>query len=426
MMRILFTGLLSLFFSPLFTQVDKLSLNECYAWAKEADPRLRNSAALAQLSQLTLDNLEATRLPSLQLSGQASYQSDVVALPLEAPGLSVPQLPFERFHLTLDANYALYDGGRTDAQRNRTSAQLRTDQQQLEVHLYQLRQQVDQFYFGVLQARQRQATLQAARDNLQQRIEQLEAALKYGTATASDLNRLRVRDLELRNQQQQAAGQEQAALQSLSVLTDTVFSGTPELSLPGYRPNLRNASLVRPELTQFALQREQIQAGEAILTAQRKPMVQLFLQTGLGYPNPLNFFDDTFSPFALGGIRARWTITDWQQTDRRRQQLVLQKEMVEQQEQSFRKQATLGEKAYQTNLQQLQAQRAGLEDIRNLRQEILTESQSRLERGLIAATDYLSDLNALLQAELSLDHLDLNLIREQVQYRTRYGLSTNK
>lgn len=425
MIRFFLTGLLSLFFSPLFTQVDNLSLNDCYEWARTADPQLHNTTILAEMTELRIDNLDAARLPDLQLAGQVSYQSDVVAFPLEAPGLSLPQLPHERVQLTLDANYTLYDGGRIQARKDQETARLYTEQHAIEVRLYQVRQQVDQFYFGALLARQQQATLQTARDELEQRLQQLEAALQYGTITAADLSRLRVRALELDQQRQAAEHREKAALQSLAALTDTVFVEAPTLSLPGYQANLRNASLARPELQHFALQRQQIEANEALLTAQRQPSVQLFLQTGLGYPNPLNFFDDSLSPFAMGGIRARWTITDWQQTHRQRQLLTLQTKVLDRQEASFRRQIALGEAAYQTELQQLLDQRAHLEDIRNLREGILRESRSRLERGLITATDYLTDLNALLRVEQSLDLVDLQLIREQVQYRTRYGLSTN-
>ena len=425
MTRFFLTGMLSLFFSPLFTQVANLSLNDCYEWARTAAPQLSNTATLADMTQLRIDNLDAARLPDLQLAGQLSYQSDVVAFPLEAPGLSLPQLPHERVQLTLDANYTLYDGGRIQARKDQETARLYTEQHAIEVRLYQVRQQVDQAYFGVLLARQQQTTLQTARDELEQRIQQMEAALQYGTITAADLNRLRVRTLELVQQQQEAEHREQAALQSLAALTDTVFAEAPTLNLPGYQPDLRNASPARPELQQFALQRQQIEANEAMLTAQRQPSVQLFLQTGLGYPNPLNFFDDSLSPFAMGGLRARWTITDWQQTSRQRQLLSLQSKMLDRQEQSFRRQISLGEEAYQTELQQLSAQRDNLEDIRRLREDILQESRSRLERGLITATDYLTDLNALLRVEQSLDLVNLQLIREQVQYRTRYGLPLN-
>jgi len=418
----LLTGLMALFFGPVFTQVGNISLAECYRWAEEADPRTANEQTLQQITRLELNNLEASRLPTLDLNGKATYQSDVVELPIEMPGFQGPELPRERFQVTLDAGYTLLDGGRRDAQAQQWQADLEAQRKDLKAQLYSLREQVDRWYFAILEARQQQAVLETARTDIQERLDQLQAALEYGTITVGDLDRLRVRDLELETQIQQAISAEQSALRTLERLTDTTFTSDPNLELPTYDQGLRNSAPQRPEFARFEAERNRILAAESGITAQRQPMVQLFLQTGLGYPNPLNFFDDAFSPFAMGGVRASWTITDWKQNDRRREQLSLRAELLERQEASLRQSITRTEAAYQEQLQQLDHQLDKQQSVLDLRSRILAQSQQRLDRGLITATDYLQDLNAQTQADLRLDQLQLQRLRLQTEYRTRFGL----
>jgi len=418
----LLTGLMALFFGPAFTQVGNISLADCYRWAGEADPRTANDQTLQQITRLELNNLEAARLPTLDLNGKATYQSDVVELPIEMPGFQGPELPRERFQLTLDAGYTLFDGGRQEARAQQLRADLDAQQQDLTVQLYKLREQVDQWYFSILEARQQRAVLETAREDIQERLDQLEAALDYGTITASDLDRLKVRDLELETQIQQVASAEAAALRTLERLTDTTFTSDPTLQLPGYDPDLRNTVPQRPEFARFEAERTRILAAESAITAGRQPVVRLFLQTGLGYPNPLNFFDDAFSPFALGGVRASWTITDWKKHERRREQLTLRARLVERREASLHQSITHTEAAYQERLQQLDNQLEKQEAILDLRRQILAQSQQRLDRGLITTTDYLEDLHAQTQADLRLDQLQLQRLRLQAEYRTRFGL----
>ena len=418
----LLTGLMALLFGTAFTQAGKISLTECYQWAGEADPRTANDQTLQQITRLELDNLEATRLPSLDLNGQVSYQSDVVELPIEMPGFQGPELPRERFQVTIDAGYTLFDGGRREARARQLQADLEAQQKDIEVQLYDLREQVDRWYFTILEARQQRAVLETARKDIQERLDQLTAALQYGTITAGDLDRLRVRDLELETQIDQITSAEQSALRTLERLTDTTFTSNPRLSLPDFDPGLRNSDPLRPEFALFEAERSRILASESAITAQRQPVVRLFLQTGLGYPNPLNFFDDALSPFALGGIRASWTITDWKQHQRQREQLTLRADLLERREASLRQGITRTEAAYQERLQQLDNQLEKQASVLELRRRILAQSQQRLDRGLITTTDYLEDLHAQTQAYLRVDQLQLQRLRLQAEYRTRFGL----
>ncbi|NNF56940.1 MAG: hypothetical protein HKN04_01755, partial [Rhodothermaceae bacterium] len=91
---------------------DTVALVDLRAAAAARDPRALQPEVLAQAARLRLDNLRTERLPQMVLSGQASVQSDVPSVPLMLPDGTMPSAPLEQARLQVEADWAVYDGGR--------------------------------------------------------------------------------------------------------------------------------------------------------------------------------------------------------------------------------------------------------------------------------------------------------------------------
>lgn len=80
------TIFLFLFFnSLLFYSQEKLSLTQCYTLALENHPLQGKSEILQNQTQWELQSLEAQKYPRLDAEVQATYQSDVMLLPISLP-----------------------------------------------------------------------------------------------------------------------------------------------------------------------------------------------------------------------------------------------------------------------------------------------------------------------------------------------------
>lgn len=96
---------------PSLQAPDTLRLGALQARAVDEDARSRRAELERTAADLRLENLSVSRLPQLQVRGDASYQSEVISLPVESPTFAGPLPPKERYELALDVDWRLWDGG---------------------------------------------------------------------------------------------------------------------------------------------------------------------------------------------------------------------------------------------------------------------------------------------------------------------------
>jgi hypothetical protein len=77
--------------------------------------------------------------------GPSHFLSDVIQVPIS----SIEQLNNDQYRSTASVNQLIYGGGAIDASLKVGSAALKTQQQQVEGNLYQLKKQINQLYFSI-------------------------------------------------------------------------------------------------------------------------------------------------------------------------------------------------------------------------------------------------------------------------------------
>ncbi len=172
---------------------DTLTLFECHKKAVEHAPRMQDKERIRQIGSLKIANAEAGWLPSMILSGKASYQSDVVTLSLEDSPVPIafPEVPHDQYGLNLDISQTLYDGGMIQRKRTYEMAAADADLQQVEVDLHGLKEQVNNLFFSILLVQENLNNLDIHIDNLNTRREVMEAGIEHlGRATASAVDKL--------------------------------------------------------------------------------------------------------------------------------------------------------------------------------------------------------------------------------------------
>ncbi len=401
--------------------VNAVQLEQCYEWALEQLPSGRRPALLEEQTRLKKEQIDLSRLPQLQLNASASYQSDVVQFPLDVPGMDIPELPLFRAQTAVDGSYLLYDGGLSEAQKGLEETALNTNLQKVLVDQYPVHAQVNQAFFGLLLSHAQVRILEQGAENLQNRIRTLEAAKAGGVALQIDIDQLEVRRLELLQQIAQLKGKAVEGTQMLETLTGQSFSESTEWTLPQYADFQFDRPVERPELELFQLQKLQITAQEGLIEAARKPKINLFVQAGLGYPNPLNFFDDSLSPFALGGVGFTWTITDWKKSSVDRQLLSVQTQLVDNQQAGFLDQIEKMKSPFRDRLQTLQELVKQGEKIKILQEGILATFSNQLDQGVLTSTDYIEQLNKTTQAQLNVELYQLQMSQLKTEYLTLIG-----
>lgn len=408
-----------LFTPALLPAQNTLSLEEAYRLAAENSALAGNAPLLQTASELRSENINTAKMPSLDLKGRASWQNEVFGLPVDFPGVDF-SVPRTNVQLALEAGYLVYDGGLREARLALERSRLEVDQQQLKTELYALREKVEKAYFGALLIQEQQKIVELTRADIAAKAAQLEAAVQNGVALESDLKKLQVELLKLDATLEALESDRRAALAVLLSLTGLEPGAAPKLELPAFEENLAS-EWQRPELALLDLQQQQLHAANDLTAAGRRPKVSLFAQTGLGYPDPLNFFDDELSPFFIGGVQFSWKIWDWGQADRQYQERSVQMLLLRNRRKAFEQGLEHQRGRFAEAIKKWKAQIAASEKIAALEAEILTQVSSQLDNGTATATDYLLQSNAELKARLNAERYRLQLAQTLAEWHTWAG-----
>lgn len=283
----------------------QVTLEQCMADARENYPQIRQLALIDEAENYDISNVVRSWLPHLNISGKASYQSDVVEMPFEIPGFSF-DLPHDQYSLVGELSQTIWDGGASRSQKELLSAGADVQRNQLEVSLYAINDRVAKVYLGILLIDAQLRQNEILEESLERNLKQVQACIDNGTAYKADLDMVKVNILDCEQQKQGMLCDRQAYVSMLEKLTGRSLEGL-ELEAPDLDMTLVPDGITRPELALYDAQIEQGEAQLHQLDANLSPKFSLSVQGGVGRPG-LNMLDNSFQPYYTAGIRMSWDL----------------------------------------------------------------------------------------------------------------------
>lgn len=391
---LLLLGLLAL--SQVHAQEQSLSLDSAWQYARQYYPLLKQKQVTDEVTALQLRNIRTGYLPQVELGGKATYQSEVVSIPIKLPNVNIPTPARDQYNLELMVKQTIYDGGVTAGQRELQLAQQKAEQQKVEVEMYKLRQQVMQVYFNALLWEENITARRQMMAEVKQRMERLQAGVDNGTVLASQVDILKAELLKAEQQLYEAETGKRAALQVLSLLTGREVEEKTQLQLPATQPQ-QNDVLQRPELQLYKFQTDVLQQQGRLTGTRSMPKVSAFAQGGYGRPG-LNMLDNKFDFYYIGGLRLNWTLWNWRYNRNEKAILQLQERAVASQSETFELQTRSQLLQQSAEIRNLSAALQKDKEIVSLRTGIRNVSAAQLDNGVMTVHDYLTDLHAETQA----------------------------
>lgn len=401
---------------------DSISLEQSYEMAVKNYPLTQQKELLAKINTITLQNINVNYLPQLDLNAQATYQSDVVSIPIKLPGMEIPQLAKDQYKAYVDVKQILYDGGAIHQQKEIQKTNTQLEQQKLEVELYKIKERINQLYFAILFADDNLALNKLLEKEIQNRLSKVESAVKRGTTYPANADVLRAELIKLQQREVEINSGRKAAVEMLSVLLN---KNLPE-SIKLRKPNKKQTSKTdfsftgRPEYTLFKLQENSIDRSVQLINTKRFPKLNAFGQAGYGRP-AFNFFTNDFQPYYIVGARLNWNIWNWNTTNNEKQIALINKDIIAQQKYIFEKNTRMLLSQQNAEVEKYQNLIEKDKELISLRENIRKVASSQMENGVISATEYLTELNNENQAKLNLKIHELQLLSAQVNYRTTQG-----
>jgi outer membrane protein len=404
-------------------QADTLRLGALQDDAVRRDPRARQAAMQAEATELRLRNLDAERLPQLELHAEGTRVSEVVTIPIEVPGVEAPTPPKSRYEAALEAQVTLFDGGVLSGRRDVERARLQAEQARVAAELYPLRMEVTEAFFAAFLLQERVAEVETLMADLEARLQVVRAQVRAGAALPGDTAVLRAELLGAGEQRAELAADRRASLAVLARLTERDAGEADVLALPelGGRMMGDGAPGAHPRYAVFAAERERLAREEALVRARTRPQVAAFGQVAYGRPGPAQFRDD-LHPYWQGGVRVRWRPWDWGTAGRERGVLQVQRQIVDTEEAAFTERL---QREVQDEIQAAARLRETLEAddrIVALREQVERQARAQLEERAITPAAYVDARTDLQEARIARQRHRVELERARARYLTTLGI----
>jgi len=413
-LKIAFSGLL---LPLLVTAQEKLTLEACYTLANTNYPLAKQVDLLHHKSTLDIDVLNIGKLPKIDLNAQATYQSDVTGLPIPLP--NVIPINKDQYRATFDVNQLLYNGGLIDANAKLKTLQTKTQQQQVEVNLYQIKTQINQLYFSVLLLQNQKLILISKQEELISKINEVKTGVKFGAILPSSEKVLEAERLKINQQLVGIQFDKKRLLENLSALTYSTIDQNSILAQPIITIDFISDNN-RPELKLFDLQNDQIEESKNIISKNKLPKINAFGQAGYGNPG-LNMLDNSFQTFYMLGLKANWNVFDWNKSKTEKQLLSVSEAMVSSEKETFLVNNKLQLQIMENEILKTEGIIKSDSEIIALREDVVKSMDAQLKNGVITSSEYLVEFTNLFEAKTNQKTHEIQLDLAKANYQISKG-----
>ena len=394
-----------------------ITLEECYNSVTQNYPLAKQSSLLETQNTLEAAVISTAKLPQLSLDAQATYQSDVIEIPIASA--NIDPLNKDQYRATFSVNQLIYNGGATAASLAIKSAELKSKQKQVEVSLYQLRQQINQLYFSILLAQESNLLLKSKQTQLEAKLKEVSSGVKNGILLPSSDKVLEAELLKIGQQFKEIESNKLTLIETLSSLIKQPIDASTEFKNSLIEIHVQK-ELIRPELELFQYKKDEIENSENLISKQNVPKLLGFATGGYGNPG-LNMLDNSFQPFYTAGVKLHWNVFDWNANQKQRQSLAINKDIVDNETEVFKLNTTIELNKQQREIEKIEAIITSDEAIINLRKEVLQMADSQLKNGVITSSAYITELTNLYEDQNTLVRHEIQLQLAKANYNVIKG-----
>lgn len=401
------------------------TLEECCNLAREHYPEIRQYDLIAETEQYNISNAARAWIPQVVLSGQATYQSATPTYPeafnamIAANGLDMSGVRKDQYKVVIDVSQNIWDGGQSKANREIAEAEATEQRSQVDASLYDLQSRIQNLYFGILLLDEHVAQTEILIEVLDANLNRMCTYYKNGVAMQSDVDAVEAELLTAH----QALSQVEASRASYRRMLE-VFIGQSLTDKTLTRPamvEVASRTSAHPKLVMFDAQTDRLAAQRKAITASTMPRFSAFAQGYYGYPG-LDMFKSMVSAKwtlnAVVGVRMSWNIGAFYTKKNNLNKLDVAERQISVQRDIF---------LFNTQMQSTQDDgeiarlRSALEDdnrIVELRRSVRMAAESRLENGVIDATDLLRKIADETTATLNRSTHEIELLQATYRLKT--------
>ena len=376
----------------------QISIEQCMELARNNYPQIKQLNLIEEAAKYDIASVSKSWLPHLNISGKATYQSVVVEMPFDIPGLQF-NLPHDQYSLVGDITQTIWDGGTGKAQKNVLTANTEMQKKQVEVSMYSINERVEKIFLDILLLDEQIKQNDILKESLERNARQAQAGIDNGIAYKSDLDMIKVNILNCEQQKAELLSDRMTYMTMLEKLTGTDI-GSQTLIMPETNADILHQEIIRPEIELYNAQLNQNTAQLKQLNSKISPKFNLSLQGGIGRPG-LNILKNEFQPYYTAGIKMSWDIGALYTRQDEKRKLETQARSIESDKETFLFNTQLDITEKQNAINKARELLEKDDEIIALRESIRIAGEEQYSNGTITMTDLMDRIDDEHNAKVS-------------------------
>lgn len=395
----------------------QLTLEACQEKAKANYPLIKQYDLIDKSEEYTLSNAGKAYLPQFSANLIGGYIIKGLP-PLGAPTQESPDKV--QFIGIGQINQTLWDGGATHAQKEIVKIGSDVEQASIDVAFHDLKERVNQLFFGILLLDEQIKQANLLIDNLNRNLNAVKLSNENGVAFSSDVDEVKVEVLKAGQRVTDLTHARQGYARMLALMT-----GEPgTISVQLVKPTLSDAPVAseinRPELNLYRNQNLLVDAELAMKRVGNMPKVGL-LGAGIMIQPGMSFGAEKIQSLAIAGLSVSWNTRSIYQASNNNQLAQIRKDRISSQQETF---------LFNTNIQ-LAQQSSDIEkqkdvltkdrEIVALRASIKKAYDVKYQNGMATMNDLLRATSNESDAQASQAVHEIQLLMSLSQYENILG-----
>lgn len=394
----------------------QLTLEACYEQAAANYPLIKQYGLVEQSREFNLSNASKGYLPQIGLSAGAYAFTDILDMPAQLEQIA-GGMENHLLSASVTVNQSIYDGGAIAARRGLAKAEAEVEKGQVEVSMYDVRQRIDQLYFGVLSIDEQLKQTLLLEDDLRLSLQTVEGLMRGGLANQSDVDAVRVEQIKANQRVGSLRTLKRTYLLMLGTFINQKLDEDTTLAKPIASGSELDRNNYRPELNLYDAQSQLLDAQKKMLDAQLRPKLGAFA-TGMVHSKVTDFVN---SGLLLGGISLSWNLGALYTRKTDLQKLELQRRQIGVTRETFLFNTQLQGESSDGVIQDLKTQLAQDAEIVALREGIRDRAQRRVENGIETVNEMLREINAVSEARQTQALHEIQLLQEMYRIKHLYN-----
>lgn len=370
------------------------TLDECIGLAYDNYPQIKEMSLIEMTRGIDLKTAAYAWLPHLNVSGKATWQSEVVEMPIEIPGMDI-RIPHDQYGLTAEFTQQIWDGGTSHSQRELAEAGAEVKKTQLETNLWAIRSRIQNIYLGIILIDKQMRLNDLLRENLERNSEEVGGLINGGVALPTDLDQVSVNILSCLQQRASLEADRRSYVKLLGLMTGRDMTGV-ELAIPQEALDFQDDGVrdfaTRPEMSLYSAQLKQNDVQLRQLNTLISPKLNLSLQGGYGRPG-MNILSGDFSAYFVSGLKLQWNIGALYTRGMDKRKLKADAQKIDLTRETFLLNSSVEAEQKNNAIEKARDVLDRDSEIIALRQRIREAGENQYREGTIKMNDYLSMLD---------------------------------